>query len=521
MKKFVAINNVANFVSPVWNQFKLNTSKLARFRLFREARTSILLWYIMLMIFFVAASIPTISHRLYARVDARVKGYLQEEVEEFEELLIESLLASAVAEETTTTDRTANRYQKIYQLFDDFISSRVTEDDNFLIAIVNGQFYKSSSRALPEAIQPGSDLMERWQALSEEAGGEEKVADEEIGSILYTAIPIQTTDETLAVFVVAHTTAGERAEALEALNVIVEVKLLILAISLLIAWLAAGRILAPLRQLANIVKSIDESDLTQRIKVKGEGELAELGNTFNEMMDRLEASFATQRNFINDAGHELRTPITIIRGHLEVMGDDPEEQKETIGLVMDELDRMNRLVEDLILLAKAERPDFLQSETIDIAFLTEELFTKARALGDRQWSLDHVARGRMVGDRQRITQALINLAHNAVEHTVPDNLIALGSNLSKERVEFWIRDTGEGIAAGDRQRIFERFARASNTPRRSEGAGLGLSIVKAIVEAHGGYIELQSHLGIGSTFILAFPLEFPQKLVRDETNFNH
>jgi signal transduction histidine kinase len=317
---------------------------------------------------------------------------------------------------------------------------------------------------------------------------------------------VKTRQETLGVFVVAHATAGERKEALEALNVIVEVKLLILSLALFVAWLAAGRILAPLNLLTKTVKSIDESDLSQRIPIKGSDEISELGSTFNEMMDRLETSFATQRNFLNDAGHELRTPITIIRGHLEVMGDEPHEKAETVNLVMDELDRMNRLVDDLVLLAKAERPDFLQLETVDIGILTEEIFSKARTLAQRTWTLDNIGRGKILVDRQRLTQAMINLAQNATQYTTADSLIAIGSNLTKERAELWVRDTGEGIAENEQARVFERFARASNTRRRSEGAGLGLSIVKAIAEAHDGYVRLQSHLGIGSTFIIVLPL---------------
>lgn len=230
------------------------------------------------------------------------------------------------------------------------------------------------------------------------------------------------------------------------------------------------------------------------------------------MMDRIEDSFATQRNFINDAGHELRTPITIIRGHLELMDVDTPEQRETVDLTIDELDRMNRLVEDLVLLAKSERPDFLQIETIELTTFVTELFGKMQTLGERNWHLDNqIMSGKMTGDRQRITQAIINLANNAVQHTVVDSLIVFGAKLEKNRVEFWLQDTGNGIAASEQERIFDRFARVKNSRRRSEGSGLGLSIVKAVVEAHQGEINLQSKLGIGSTFTLIFPLEFNEK----------
>jgi signal transduction histidine kinase len=289
----------------------------------------------------------------------------------------------------------------------------------------------------------------------------------------------------------------------------------IIAISLALAWLTTGKILAPLRKLTNTAKVINEANLNRRFDVRGDGELAELAKTFNGMMGRIESAFITQRNFINDAGHELRTPITIIRGHLElieVIDADSLARQETINLVIDELDRMNRLVNDLILLARAERHDFLQIETIELTSFVAELFNKLQTLGERTWHLDNqILSGKMTGDRQRITQAIINLANNAVQHTVTDSLIVFGAKQEGDRVEFWLRDTGDGIAASEQERIFERFARVKNSRRRSEGSGLGLAIVKAVVEAHTGAINLQSQLGIGSTFTLVFPLEFNEK----------
>jgi signal transduction histidine kinase len=225
------------------------------------------------------------------------------------------------------------------------------------------------------------------------------------------------------------------------------------------------------------------------------------------MMDRVQSAFDAQRNFINDASHELRTPLTIIQGHLELMGDDPQEQQETLALVMDELDRMWRFVHDLLLLAKAERSDFLDYETIEAVPFTDEVFSKITTLGDRAWQLVNTANGTFVADRQRITGAIVNLANNAVQHTQPHHIIELGSEMVNDHIRFWVRDTGMGISPTDQTRIFDRFARAANTYRKSEGAGLGLAIVKTIAEAHQGYIELTSQIGMGSTFSLILPMD--------------
>jgi signal transduction histidine kinase len=165
----------------------------------------------------------------------------------------------------------------------------------------------------------------------------------------------------------------------------------------------------------------------------------------------------------------------------------------------------------MILLAKAERSDFLHLTMEDAAELTTELVAKAQALAERDWQLDEIARGKIVVDRERITEAVMNLVQNATQHTHRESTIAIGSTIAKGKVRFWVRDTGDGIPLPDQKRIFERFARAANSRHRSEGAGLGLSIVKAIAEAHGGQVLLRSKLGSGSMFTLVLPLDPPQE----------
>ena len=494
-----------------WQKLRSKAELLNNSQIYYETRTRILLWYLVLIGLFVAIALPTIRYRLITDVTERVEADMREELEEFEEELIESLLESNTASDPKQT--IAQRASRnIYKAFDRFVSTNLAEDDNYFITIVDGLFYKTNSPSLPKAIAPDSELMEYWQQITTQKEGEVKVDDREVGSILYKAEPIKTTEEVIGVFVVAHLTAGERQEVLTSFNTVVRVLLLAILLASVVAWLAAGRILSPLRNFSNTLKSISESDLSQRIQVEGRGELAQLGRTFNAMMNRIEDSFATQRNFINDAGHELRTPITIIRGHLELMDIDTSEQQETVDLTIEELDRMNRLVDDLVLLAKAERPDFLQIETIELTSFIVNIFSKLQTLGKRNWHLDNqIMSGKITGDRQRITQAIINLANNAVQHTIADSLIVFGAKLEDNHVEFWLRDTGNGIPASEQERIFDRFARVKNSRRHSEGSGLGLAIVKAVFEAHGGAINLQSKLGIGSTFTLVFPLEFNEK----------
>ena len=460
-----------------------------------KVHAQVLALYTIVMMLTMAASVPIVRFFLFAEVDKRVRGDLQEELETFQ---TEYAALDTVAAETN---------EGLTEFIDAFWAEALPEDDNFHIVLLDGELYQSNPRVLPNALQPGSEMMQRWLTLREPTGEMMLVADPEVGNILYKTSVLEMNDSFRGKFVVAHLAAGERAEMLAAVHIFIKIAVAVMGISLSIAWLGSRQLLRPIQHLTTTTQSIDESNLSQRLVMQGSGELATLVGSFNTMMDRVQDAFDSQRNFINEVGHELRNPIAIIQGHLELMGDDPVEQQETLNLVMDELSRMGRFVNDLIFLAKAERPDFLQLETIDLECLMAELFSKVTALADRNWQLSGVGRCKFVADRQRITAAVINLAQNAAQHTQPNDMIELGSTITDGKVRFWVRDSGEGIAPDDQKRIFDRFARGSGRDRHPEGVGLGLAIVKAIADAHDGYVELISQLGMGSTFSMILPLK--------------
>jgi len=384
-------------------------------------------------------------------------------------------------------------------IFDTFLSRNVPEEGEVYIAFVDGAPYKTTPASLRLDTVP--ELVNRWGSLTAGEGGE---IDTEAGPVHYLAVPLRYEGETRGVFVIANFSAAERAEIARATQVEAVVSVLVLLVVTLISWFVAGRLLRPVRDLTQTAEAITESDLTRRIPVEGDDEISRLAATFNEMLDRLETAFTVQRAFIDDAGHELRTPITIIRGHLDVMSDDPEDRAETMALVSDELDRMARIVDDLLLLAKAEQPDFLQKRPVELADLTTEILVKSRALGDRSWQLDACAEGTLHLDPQRVTQAVLNLARNSVEHTTEGAEIGIGSEWSDDGARLWVRDTGIGVNDTEKERIFERFARG-RFGRRSEGAGLGLAIVTTIAAAHGGRVDLDSAPGDGATFFIILP----------------
>ena len=332
------------------------------------------------------------------------------------------------------------------------------------------------------------------------------IADTPAGQIRWGTQPVDTGAAHGPAFAVITFTQPLAVEVDRLTRLMVLAALAILLVIATMSWFVAGRILRPVRQVRLAAENITEQALTRRIPVTGNDDVADLAVQFNGMLDRLDRAFSTQQRFVDDAGHELRTPITVIRGHLELMSSDPDEQRATIELVTTELDRMSRIVTDLLSLAKAERPDFVRPVPgTDLGALTLDIDAKVQALGDRRWVLTHVADGTAAVDPQRLTQAVLQLAANAVQHTHEGGTIRVGSEFITRDdgcrlVRFTVADDGPGVPADQVERIFERFARAQDT---AAGAGLGLAIVRAIATGHGGSVRVLS--GPGATFHLDVP----------------
>ena len=308
-----------------------------------------------------------------------------------------------------------------------------------------------------------------------------------------------------ALFVAANFPATERDEINDAVRTQASVQFGMIVIASLLGLALAGRVLRPLSRLADTAQTISATDLTRRIPVRGNDEASRIATAFNDMLERIERANATQRRFLDDASHELRSPMTVIRGHVELLEleSDPQEREAMIKIITDEIDRMNRIVEDLLLLARSERPGFLSIEPIDIAELTDDVHRRASVLCNRTWLLDNVARGVVRADRQRLTQAMVQYAQNVCEHTPEGVTARIGSSVEGTSVHLWVEDDGPGVPAEQSAHVFDRFVKGAHRP---EGSGLGLSIVAAIAEAHGGRARLASRPGRGARFEIVLPL---------------
>ncbi len=216
-----------------------------------------------------------------------------------------------------------------------------------------------------------------------------------------------------------------------------------------------------------------------------------------------------ERQFIQDASHELRTPITVALGHAELVvraSNDPEVAEDA-RIVADELLRLRRLADRLLLLATSEDPDFLSRSPVEVQELLAAVMQRWAPI-TRRWRLDPGKRASVVGDADRLQLALDALIENAVKHTGPDDEIRLRAQRRGDQVAIVVSDSGSGMPAEQTAGIFERFARLDQARSRDQGgSGLGLAIVKAIVQAHGGTVGVRSRPGAGSVFELLLPLE--------------
>lgn len=320
-------------------------------------------------------------------------------------------------------------------------------------------------------------------------------------------------DDSEGVFVVASDVGSPRRAIWTSAATFAGLSAATIVLAGLVGALVTGRLLRPLEDLRRATEEVTVADLEHRVPVpSARDDVAALATNFNRMLERIQEGFGEQRRFMSDVGHELRTPLTIVQGTLETTDpEDPEDVREGHRIAADELDRMGRVVGDLSELAASARPDYVRPALMDLGAFTRSVFARIQRIdADRDWRLEALAEGEVLADEQRLAQALVQLAANAVRYSAPGSRITLGSLLvdGPEGLELHLRlrDEGVGIAPEDQERIFERFTRVD--PSR-DGSGLGLPIVLAIARGHGGTVRLRSRPGDGSTFTLVLPRPDP------------
>ncbi|WP_396641725.1 sensor histidine kinase [Microbacterium sp.] len=374
------------------------------------------------------------------------------------------------------------------------------------IAVIDGRIAFRSANALSQQIADDPDFVA--EAVEQARPADQAViASTKIDStdLRYIAVPTPVPgDDRVGVYIRAVDVTRELEPVTLSLLTYTAAALATLAAIGIVGWFVAGRILSPIRRMRETADSITPTDLRARIPADGNDDISDLSRTVNSMLDRLEGSMDNQRQLLDDVRHELKTPITIVRGHLEMMDvANPADVASTRDIGIAELDRMTRLVEDIDLLSSAEGDQF-EISLVDVRELTERMGDLVGGFPGHSWSVAGIARGVIEGDYDRLLQAWLQLADNAAKYTPQGSPIEIGSTLDIDSVHLWVRDHGPGIPPAARRRIFHRFARADH--RTVGGSGLGLAIVDAIAKAHLGTCAVTDTDGGGATFTITLPI---------------
>ena len=282
-----------------------------------------------------------------------------------------------------------------------------------------------------------------------------------------------------------------------------------LAFALLLGVVVVRRSLRPLSTIAAEVAAIETTgDLSRRVGLgRADDEVGRLAGAFDRMLIRLQEAFQLQRRFLADASHELRTPLTVVRGQLEVLADQLDEGKRgSFRVATDELDRMARIVEDLLLLARLDEGLQLRCDAVEVELVLREALLRAMLLAPREVRVEAQSGLYALADPDGLLQVLTNLVTNAVKHTEEGGRIVLGSKQQGEHVVLRVSDNGSGIRAEELPHIFERFYRGATERRAApEGSGLGLAIASSLLAAMNGAIDVRSSPTHGTTFVVRLP----------------
>lgn len=341
------------------------------------------------------------------------------------------------------------------------------------LAMVGGEPFAYPGGPRPVALEDEPEALAAIRAVTPADGVVVTDVATSAGPVRLAVVPV-TAGEAVGSYVIGHAVGLEKAALTELAGLWAILGAATLAVIAVVGWLVTGELVRPLARLRAATARTDARDLSARIAVTGEDEIAALTTNFNAMLDRLQEAFEAQRQLVDDVGHELRTPVTITRGYLELLDPgNPTAVADTRDLLLDETDRMGRLVGDLVTLAKSGRPDFVTPATVEL-------------VGHRVLHQLQPCLGEPGGSRR----------------SEPGSTIRIGSSAGGGEARLWVADRGRGIEAEHLDHVFDRFARAATD---TEGSGLGLTIVRAIVEAHGGRVEVDSEPGVGSTFTLVLP----------------
>lgn len=463
----------------------------------KSARSNILGWILIPVVLSMIATFAFSAVLLRNNLSEEVDQRLNQEAQEL------YLLADRAIDPIS-----GEAYSSARAILELYIRRSVPDSLESLFVMVNGEVLeRSSGRDLPR-LDRDAEFIE-FIASRQEA----ELGDYQSGENLVRYIVVPVAGSIDNGHLVAAIFLDQEQQKVDALLTQLALLMLIALLSAAAAgWFVAGRILRPLRQLREITRRVKDGTTEERITgFNPNQEIGAIASDFNSMLDRTASAFASQRRFVDDAGHELKTPLTIVRGHLDLIKLDPTESTSSIAIVEDEVLRMTRIVQDLQTLTKSSQASFVQASPVEPSEIVDEVFVKTSPLAERNWSIEAQELGALPLDRQRMVQALLQLVDNAIKHTSTGDAIAIGCRSTGNSIELYVGDSGPGVPEESRVLVQERFARGAWTSQDTEGSGLGLAIVEAIAKGHNGELFIRDSVLGGAEVGIKLELKLQPK----------
>ncbi len=463
----------------------------------KSARSNILGWILIPVVLSMIATFVFSAVLLRNNLSEEVDQRLNQEAQEL------YLLADRAIDPIS-----GEAYSSARAILELYIRRSVPDSLESLFVMVNGEVLeRSSGRDLPR-LDRDAEFIE-FIASKQEA----ELGDYQSGENLVRYIIVPVAGSIDNGHLVAAIFLDQEQQKVDALLTQLALLMLIALLSAAAAgWFVAGRILRPLRQLREITRRVKDGTTEERITgLNPNQEIGAIASDFNSMLDRTASAFASQRRFVDDAGHELKTPLTIVRGHLDLIKLDPTESTSSIAIVEDEVLRMTRIVQDLQTLTKSSQASFIQASPVEPSEIVDEVFVKTSPLAERNWSIEAQELGALPLDRQRMVQALLQLVDNAIKHTSTGDAIAIGCRSTGNSIELYVGDSGPGVPEESRVLVQERFARGAWTSQDTEGSGLGLAIVEAIAKGHNGKLFIRDSVLGGAEVGIKLELKLQPK----------
>ena len=425
---------------------------------------------------------------------------LSDNAREVDEHLAREARELSLLAERATDPRTGSQLQDPRALLELYITRTIPDPNETMFVLEQGIVFARTTDTPAVRLDLDPNFLNMVNQTSAVSFGDWNT---EIGNARYVVVPVasETSSGALVAVIFSDLDAAPMRELLFRFALIAPLSLIGM---LAVGYLVAGRIFRPIAALTDFASQLREDRLDERIPVGAvRSELDQLAVEFNTMLDRIEQAFQSQREFVDVAGHELRTPLTVVRGHFDLIRANPEEAETSMPVIADELERMSRLVTDLQLLTKSTAPEFLRLEEESLDQLMADLKFKIDGITERKVKIRGIS-GTWRMDTQRITQAVLQLIENALKYTPAKAKMELSASISGNWLTIAVDDSGPGVPAELRSKVFEPFVRGKGK-QNVEGAGIGLSLVRAIARAHGGDAEVgESELG-GARFSIRIP----------------